>query len=427
MNILGIETSCDETAISIIAASGDTEHCTYDVLGESLLSQVDIHKPYGGVYPNVAKREHARNLVPVMEEALRQANMLEEDDRTTDEATIERIKTILGREPELFTMLAAFLRSIDKPPIDAIAVTVGPGLEPALWVGINFARALHEAWHIPVVAVNHMEGHIVMAMQKSCERRDASLQENTGIQTSESSSRRWKLEAGSYPALALLVSGGHTELVLMPALMQYPLLGQTRDDAAGEAFDKCARLLGLPYPGGPEISRLAAHARQTQPPLHNPGHRKSRLTGLTMFRVSEDHDSRLPRPMIHSKDYDFSFSGLKTAVRREVENKALGDDEKAAMAREIEDAIVEVLVAKTKRAAEEYGVETIIVGGGVSANTHLRNELAKALHPLIPFFPDPALSTDNARMIALAGYLHATREEFADPESLKAQGNLKLA
>lgn len=399
MNILGIETSCDETAISLLSAEGETDF-SYDVLGEALLSQIEIHKPYGGVYPNIAKREHARALVPILEDVLRQANMLSESGSTTDEETIAHIEKILEREPDLFLMLSNFLRSIDKPPVDVLAVTVGPGLEPALWVGINFARALHEAWKIPVVAVNHMEGHIMMALQAR------------GLQKNENQllpSVSCKLSTVNLPALALLVSGGHTELVLIPELMTYQLLGQTRDDASGEAFDKCARLLGLPYPGGPEIGRLAAYARSQ---------------GLERYTV-------LPRPMLNTGTYEFSFSGLKTAVRRAVEGKTLTDDQQAAMAREIEDAIVEVLVTKTKRAVEEHGIQTVIVGGGVSANSFLRAELIKALHPIVPLFPEPTFATDNARMIALAGYLRAIKAPpeggYADPATLKANGNLRLA
>lgn len=392
MKILGIETSCDETAISLLEARGTNTDSMYDVLGEALLSQIAIHQQYGGVFPNVAKREHARNLVPILQEVLRQADMLVDNHGSIPEANIRALEETLAREPDLYMLLSEFLREHGKPPIDAIAVTVGPGLEPALWVGINFAKALSAIWQVPIIPVNHMEGHILIA-----------LEEKQGPKTNLTS---YKLQAATFPALALLVSGGHTELVLMREFMKYELLGQTRDDAAGEAFDKCARLLGLPYPGGPEISNLAATARSTKPSIYA--------------------GPRFPRPMIDSPDYDFSFSGLKTAVRREVEGKTLNDMQKAEYACEIEDAIIEVLVSKTKRAAQEYNAQTVIVGGGVSASSRLRHELTQALNPIVPLFPEPKLATDNARMIALTGYLHALKNETADPESLRADGNLKL-
>ncbi len=211
------------------------------------------------------------------------------------------------------------------------------------------------------------------------------------------------LAALDLPALSLLVSGGHTEIVLIRDWMQYELVGATRDDAAGEAFDKSARILGLSYPGGPEISRMARHARDRDLP-----------------RTIE-----LPRPMLRD-GLEFSFSGLKTAVLRATEGKTLSDDEKAAMAREIEDAIVDVLVAKTERASEEYGARTILVGGGVSANAHLREKLTEKFGDAT-IFPTPELATDNAIMIGLAGYFHAQKGEFIEPATLIAKGNLQLA
>jgi N6-L-threonylcarbamoyladenine synthase len=213
--------------------------------------------------------------------------------------------------------------------------------------------------------------------------------------------------------LALLISGGHTEIVLSEQWMQYKILGATRDDAVGEAFDKVARLLGLPYPGGPQISKLAEKIR-------NDGFTKP-VTSVT-----------LPRPMIDSDDYDFSFSGLKTAVRRLVEtNQPLAENMRDAIAKEFEDAAADVLVAKLMRAIEEFNVETVLVGGGVSANTHIRRQLAQSLKDYgssaALLIPPPELATDNALMIALAGYFRAQKEEFVASEELTAQGNLKLA
>lgn len=378
MRILAIETSCDETAVCVLEADGEFgSGFSYKILGNALFSQAEKHAEFGGVFPNLAKREHEKNLVPIMRAALGEAGLLK-----NGVSDASGLAAVLEREKELLAQLQDFLGSHAKPDIDYIAVTHGPGLEPALWVGVNFACALAAAWQLPIVAVNHMEGHIVVA----------ALAQPKPIE---------------FPALSLLVSGGHTELVLSREWLQYEMLGSTRDDAAGEAFDKSARLLGLPYPGGPEISRLAAEARK--------------YGGSTSLS--------LPRPMIDSNDFDFSFSGLKTAVRRAIEGKELSAAEKAAMAREVEEAIVEVLVTKTIRAAEEYGARTIICGGGVSASVYLRAELSRKASPyaIKPLFPPRELSTDNAIMIGLAGYFHALKNEYADPAMMAAQGNLKLA
>lgn len=385
MRILGIETSADETGVALLEASGTGEKdFQYKVLGNALLSQADLHTRYGGIFPNLAKREHGRNLVPVLMEALRRANELHEGMHSADENKIKELDTLLAREHELFTYLAGFFRAYGKPAVDCIAVTHGPGLEPALWVGINFAKALADVWQVPLVAVNHLEGHVMIARAKD------------GV-----------LIPIEEPAIALLVSGGHTELVEMESWRHYKTIGATRDDAAGEAFDKSARLIGLPYPGGPEISRLANLAREGN-----------------LARGPE-----LPRPMIRDASFDFSFAGLKTAVKKIVESWSHGtDDMKSALAREAEEAIVDVLLAKTKRAVEEYSAKTVIVGGGVSANDHLRKRFAEEFqggaHVL---FPSHEFATDNAVMIALAGYFRAEKKEFIAPEELRANGNLKLA
>ncbi len=385
MRILAIETSCDETAICIIETD---DGASFRILGNALLSQAEKHAAFGGVFPNLAKREHQHNLVPMLTQALSQAGMLTPRTTPPSKEIEEEILTLLAREPELQTLVLEFLREHDASALDYIAVTHGPGLEPALWVGINFAKALAHTWNLPIVPVNHMEGHIV-----------ASLVEI----------KKEKLETVDikFPAIALLVSGGHTELQLVKKVGEYELLGRTRDDAAGECFDKCARLMGLPYPGGPQISRLAAEARTHKlPPTF-----------------------ALPRPMIDSRDADFSFSGLKTAVRRTLEKHgALSDNERRALAREVEDAIVDVLVKKTLTAAEAHGASTIIVGGGVSANAHLRTRLTEASAETsgTVLFPPNNLSTDNAVMIALAGYFAALEHKTAEPGTIRATGNLRL-
>ncbi|MDO8481746.1 MAG: tRNA (adenosine(37)-N6)-threonylcarbamoyltransferase complex transferase subunit TsaD [bacterium] len=395
MRVLGIETSCDETAICLIDAEGDFgSDFNFQVLGNSLISQTAIHAQYGGVFPNLAKREHARNLVPMLEQALHEAGILKEE---RGSAPMKEIEEILARELELYAQLSVFLQKYAKPEIDAIAVTVGPGLEPALWVGVNFAKALSKVWNIPVVAVNHMEGHVVMSLVECGSVRNPNtsfLNEVLG------------LKPFRFPLLALLISGGHTELVLSKKWQSYEILGATRDDAVGEAYDKVARLLGLPYPGGPEISRLAEEARTK----------------------NLEAKFKLPRPMLHDDNYEFSFAGLKTAVRRMVEAEPLNDEKKLLIAREFEDAVANVLVGKTIRAADEYGVQAVVVGGGVSANTHirarLREESEKADVQLL--VPMPEFATDNALMIALAGYFYAKNGNYAKPEDLKAEGNLRL-
>lgn len=390
MKILAIETSCDETAIAILEAQGDEEAAQFTVLGNALLSQIDIHREYGGVFPALAKREHAKNLVPILEAALEEAELLHEDVQELPEETRTKISEILAREPGLAEAFFEFISECEPPEIDVIAVTAGPGLEPALWVGINFAKALALVWEKPLVAVNHMEGHIMTALAKNNEEAKLVVKDV------------------ALPVLALLISGGHTELVVMKEWLAYELVGQTRDDAVGEAFDKVARMLNLPYPGGPEISRLAESIRETK--------EKSPYT--------------LPRPMSGDATCDFSFAGLKTAVLYLLkDNPEMGEMEKKQVALEFENAVADVLWKKTARALEETQAKTLIIGGGVSANKHLRRIFTgkmKSEHPEVTLhIPSAALTTDNAIMIALAGFYRAHRAEFTN--DLKANGNRSLA
>jgi N6-L-threonylcarbamoyladenine synthase len=387
MKILAIETSCDETAVCLLEAQGDFgSDFSYKVLGNALFSQAHLHAQYGGVFPNLAKREHAKNLVPLLEEALRQASALATSNtQPLHGDPLESLRVLLAREPELLEKIIPFLERHEKPEIDAIAVTHGPGLEPALWVGINFAKALSYIWNVPLVPVNHMEGHVMMSMVENGAMR-----------------------AFEFPVLSLLISGGHTELILSREWMQYERIGETRDDAAGEAFDKVARLMDLPYPGGPVVSKLAAQAR-----------------------TSETEPMKFTPPMLNSKDYDFSFSGLKTEVRKVVEaNMPLTDDKKKEIALAFENAVAQVLVHKTIKAVEEFDVRTVVVGGGVSANTFIRSELAAKLGKrdasATLLVPAPEFATDNALMIAIAGYFHAVRKDFSPAETISATGNLRL-
>ncbi len=347
MKILSIETSCDETAVCVLEGIGNAKNPKFKILGNALFSQAKLHQEFGGVFPTLAKREHQRNLPRLLAKALKEAKL-----------------------------------SSETPKIDLIAVTEGPGLEPALWVGIVFAKDLSDKWNVPVVGINHMEGHILSPFLDNA-----------------------KIGKIKYPTLSLLVSGGHTELVLIKKFLNYEILGKTRDDAVGEAFDKVARILGLPYPGGPEISKLAALARKKK----------------------VNYDFVLPRPMIYSKDLDFSFSGLKTAVlylTRKIGN--LSEQDKKNIALEFENSAIDVLESKTKSAIQKYNIKTLIVAGGVSANTELRKRFKKLTKEegANLYLPDKKLTTDNAVMIAIAGFFKKDKKNPA--KNIKAQGNLEL-
>lgn len=360
MNILSIETSCDDTAIAVIKASNKIS-----ILSDIVSSQIKIHQKYGGVYPTMAKREHQKNLAPVLIKALKSAKMLEKNNQKIKEP--EYLKEILAREKILYNQLKILFKNYKKPDIDLIAVTNGPGLEPCLWVGINFAKALSLLWNIPVVLTNHIESHILVNFIK---------------------------EKPLLPAICLVVSGGHTQIILMKGIGKYKILGETRDDAAGECFDKTAKILGLGYPGGPIIEKLAKKGK-----------------GIT-----------LPRPMFNTKDYDFSFSGLKTAVLY----KKIKD--KKGMCFEIQQAVIDVLIKKTIKAAKDYKVKTIILGGGVSANKELRKQFKKKIPKnIMLLFPDAKLSTDNALMAAITGYYRQKEKIYPSKiKDIKAKANLRI-
>ncbi|MFA6315021.1 MAG: tRNA (adenosine(37)-N6)-threonylcarbamoyltransferase complex transferase subunit TsaD [Candidatus Paceibacterota bacterium] len=400
MIILGIETSCDDTALSLIETRGVNETFECRVISSLVHSQADLHSPYGGVFPTLAKREHGKNIVPLFQKLLSSVAEVENTPIVTKrklsdkefDASVQSFQSeIQGQNPELFLSFSSadFLKDI--PNIDRIAVTEGPGLEPALWVGINFARLLSKIWDIPLYPVNHMEGHVVGSLLDS----DIAL----GV---------WqKLEPLPLPAIALLISGGHTELVKVDKIGKYKIIGKTKDDAVGEAFDKVARLLGLPYPGGPHISKLAKNGK--------PG-------GV----------APLPRPMIHSGDLNFSFSGLKTAVLYAVRansglDNILSDPFKNDMALEFEMAVTDTLDAKLRMAIDETKAGCIIIGGGVSANERIRERLSvTAKEYNIPILmPSKHVSGDNALMIALASALDIDSNEpetKTPPSSLKAHG-----
>jgi N6-L-threonylcarbamoyladenine synthase len=357
---LAIETSCDDTSISVLkAAENGGKLEKIEALANIVSSQTELHKGYGGVYPFLAKREHKKNLPVVFAQAT------------------------VGS---------------DFSKIKFITVTQGPGLDPCLWTGINFAQELAKKHGLPLVGSNHLEAHFLANLL------------TLGVGEDEFTKKY-------LPAVCLVVSGGHTLLFLAKGIGEYELLGQTLDDAAGECFDKAARILGLDYPGGPQISKLAQDYSQGVRPLEPRG-----LTPL-----------KLPRPMLKQKNYNFSFSGLKTAVlylhQKQTPATQKSIEYRREMSYQIEQAIVDVLVAKTKRAAESFAAKSIIIGGGVSANVVLRDRMQKAAEGLglKLLAPSPDLSVDNAAMAGVAGYFAWKRgEAIKNPEDLKSEPNLGI-
>jgi len=379
MKILSIETSCDDTCVAVIEISGE-KNPRFRVMSNIISSQVEIHKKWGGVYPTMAKREHQKNLVSVLTEALIKAKLLKKAKNNIEKRKIRAIKRMLEREESLYERLIKFLNLYEKPEIDVLAVTVGPGLEPCLWSGINLAKALSFWWNLPIITVNHIEAHVFSNWIEIFNKR----------------------KKVKFPAVCLVASGGHTLLFLMKKVGSYKILGETRDDAAGECFDKVARILGLGYPGGPIIEGKADGKIKTS----------------------------LPRPMINTKDYDFSFSGLKTAVlynfKKQSEDSKKSEKYIRAICKETQQAIIDVLLNKTKRAAKYFGAKTIILGGGVISNKELRKQFKKAFlkEKLDLLFPETKISTDNAVMVAIAAYFHRFKKK--NWKEVLANANLNI-
>lgn len=367
MNILSIETSCDETAAAIVR----WQDSRATVLANTVSSQASLHAEWGGVVPDLASREHIKNIVPVIAETLARAKMKPAD-------------------------------------IDLIAVTQGPGLMPALLIGVSAAKTLALIWQKPLIGIQHLEGHIYANL----------LREDTALR---------------FPLIALIVSGGHTQLMLMRDHFQYEMLGETQDDAAGEAFDKVAKLLGLSYPGGPEVAKRADAFRREHSPAD--------IAPLT---------EKFPRPMLTTDNFDFSFSGLKTSVLYSLkkEDPAKLKDERfvASMCHAFQEAVVDVLVGKTKKALILYAPQTFVIAGGVSANIRLRERLQETIDTLnlearlpnqkdgITFLtPEFAYSLDNAAMIGIAAayrYDQMTEEQkqslYETPLTLDPDANMPL-
>ena len=321
MKILGIETSCDETAAAVIE-DGSVIHSNV------VASQASLHAQFGGIVPEIASRQHMLAMVPVMQQALADAEL----------------------EPR---------------QLDGVAVTNGPGLAGSLLIGVNAAKGFAFANVLPFIGLNHLEGHIYAAWLEDADPE----------------------AAPGFPLMCLIASGGHTDLILMSGHMRYTLIARTRDDAAGEAFDKAARALGLGFPGGPEIQRIAEHSVGGEP--------------------------RLPRPTVRNS-LDFSFSGLKTAVARRAEQKGMyppsedappDPQEVANVAAEFQEAAVDCMVQRALQAVKRYRVKGMLLGGGVAANSHLRQEMRRRM-PVEVIVPRPALCTDNGAMMGAAGYFH---------------------
>ncbi len=402
VTILGIETSCDETAISIVRYEQDA----VEVLASVVSSQIKLHAQYGGVVPNLAAREHTKNILPVLKKSLEQSHI-----------------------------------SIDD--IDALAVTQGPGLIPALLVGTTVARTLSWLWQKPLLGIHHIEGHIYANFIHNKEQV-------ANDKPSEDSKPSHFLPVTSclspkFPILALVVSGGHTQLILMQKHFDYEIVGETQDDAVGEAFDKVARILGLGYPGGPAVAQRAA---QTVKKKEQHATKKQDLDSpKTSPIIHQFSPVTLPRPMLNSQDLNFSFSGLKTAVlyavqkfRKEkllTENTDLPDEFINTLCAEFQQAAIDVLIKKTLRAAKQYKAGTVILAGGVSANTELRRQLGESLASSLSHIeykiPEIKYSVDNAAMIAAAAsfrWIYMSKEERKASqkhwEKLKTQANLSL-
>ena len=341
MYILGIETSCDETAASIIKTNQKTGKIT--VLSNIISSQIEIHKKYGGVVPEVAAREHVLNILPVIDESLKTAK-------------------------------------IDHKKLGLIAVTKGPGLITSLITGMETVRTLSFAWEIPVLEINHVEGHIYSNF----------INPKTKIK---------------FPAVIMTVSGGHTNLVVMSEDKKIKIVGETLDDAAGEAYDKGAKMMNLGYPGGPIISKMAEE-----------------FTG--------ESNIVLPRPMMNSKNLDFSFSGLKTALLYQLQKDKFWKNRVAEYCFVYQQAIIDILVSKTIKAAKKYGAKSVLLSGGVSANRELRGNLEKAVKEKLTgvnfLVPEMIYTTDNATMIATAAAFKIKNKKTVSFNKLKVDPSLQL-
>ena len=415
MIILGIDTSCDDTSVAIVEADKrgyqrGLAQIKFNILSSIISSQVKIHAQYGGVYPFLAKREHQKNLPVVFEKALKRAK-------------------------------------ISVKEIDFIALTVGPGLEPCLGVGVNFVKELAKELKLPIIPVNHIEAHIF-----------ANFVGNVKCQMSNVKTL--------LPAICLVVSGGHTQLILMKNFGEYKILGETRDDAAGECLDKVARILGLGYPGGPAIEKKSKIKNRASYGSEGEDENEVLIAGQkSKIKI------KLPRPMIYQKNYDFSFSGLKTAVlyqyqksktefpfmetrgkksskrinplltpslslgRMKFSSPIKNKKYKQAMAAEVQQAVIDVLIYKTLKATKEFKAKSIILGGGVAANEELRRQFKvqsslptgrPAKFKVNFFVPPKKFCTDNAAMVGITAFFHYLKGESRNWQKIFVNANLRI-
>ena len=415
MIILGIDTSCDDTSVAIVEADKrgyqrGFAQIKFNILSSIISSQVKIHAQYGGVYPFLAKREHQKNLPVVFEKALKRAK-------------------------------------ISVKEIDFIALTVGPGLEPCLGVGVNFVKELAKELKLPIIPVNHIEAHIF-----------ANFVGNVKCQMSNVKTL--------LPAICLVVSGGHTQLILMKNFGEYKILGETRDDAAGECLDKVARILGLGYPGGPAIEKKSKIKNRDSYGSEGEDENEVLIAGQkSKIKI------KLPRPMIYQKNYDFSFSGLKTAVlyqyqksktefpfmetrgkksskrinplltpslslgRMKFSSPIKNKKYKQAMAAEVQQAVIDVLIYKTLKATKEFKAKSIILGGGVAANEELRRQFKvqsslptgrPAKFKVNFFVPPKKFCTDNAAMVGITAFFHYLKGESRNWQKIFVNANLRI-
>lgn len=362
--ILAIESSCDETSAAVVSGDGNL---LVKIHSNIIASQVKVHAEFGGIFPDLAAREHLKKIIPTIALALHQANLLDD---------------LQGKGMQV-------QRAIKK--LDAIAVTQGPGLIGSLLIGNNVAATLAYLTKTPILPINHWEGHLYSIFTENSKQVTGNKAQGIGLP--------------KFPILYLTVSGGHTSLILMRGHFQYEVLGRTVDDAAGEAFDKVARMLGLGFPGGPAISQAAQAAR------------------------SADHKSsiQLPRPKLNDPDFNFSFSGLKTAVLYAIQKGEISlPQDVSTAAREAEEAIVEVLVAKLVRATEKYQPASVSIVGGVAANHWLRSQVQAKIHLPI-YLPTFKLATDNAAMIGAAAiFRYVKKQGIKNWRDIAANANLRL-
>ncbi|MFH1564477.1 MAG: tRNA (adenosine(37)-N6)-threonylcarbamoyltransferase complex transferase subunit TsaD [bacterium] len=378
MFILGIETSCDETSTSVV----EIKRGGFNIISNIISSQITIHKKYGGVVPELAARKHTENIIPVVDETLSKLFPHYKGGKGGFKGSDIKFK---------------------KP--DAIAVVCGPGLATSLMVGVETAKTLAWTWKIPLIPINHLEAHICANWLPQKNFDMGSREPSLATAKARASTRPSLARDVKFPALCLLISGGHTELILIKDFKKYKIIGETVDDAVGEAFDKVAKFLNLSYQGGPNVAKQA--------------------------QKGDKNKIKFPRPLIKSNDFNFSFSGLKTAVSQTVSPPDKGGWGVSDICASFQQAVIDVLICKTIKAAKKYKVKTIMLAGGVASNDELRKQMSEKIKSELPkvnfTFPDKEFCTDNAAMVAVAGYFYYDKKlKPYNLEKVDVNPNLKL-